>query len=420
MAYIWPLPEGTPVTQPFGSNPNNGYNPSGGHTGTDFGVPIGTPIVAVADGVIDFEGWTSGSPTDNAWWFLSGDMVIVLNAGASAPSFVYGHLSETFVSAGQAVKQGDIIGNTGNTGASTGPHLHFEVLPDGWNFSNGTYGRVDPATYCSGYWNPTTIAPASASSSLAANQRNTSVRTNKRDAPSTTGNILDTFDPGLTLTFNGFVHGESVNGNDIWFVGISGAYIWSGAFDDSSTTGIPDLTPAPAPTPASTSVNANQRVTSAATNQRSAAATSAAIVKTFDADTILDFKGFVHGENVSGNDVWFVGAYSDTYFWSGAFTDASTTALNDLTPAKPIPAPVPQPAPTPVPQPAPIVPTVAPYSFTPDFDFVEYHPADINNLQRASDTPSVVVFPANPEKVVIHQFGTPGVDHNWEYSQSVL
>jgi hypothetical protein len=59
----------------------------------------------------------------------------------------------------------------------------------------------------------------------------------------------------------------------------------------------------------------------------------AELIRWFDPDTIYDFKGFVRREAVNGNDIWFVGRYSDGFAWSGGFTDKSTTGLPDLTDA---------------------------------------------------------------------------------------
>lgn len=151
MGYIWPVdPDVYEVTQEFGNAPNNGVNPPGGHTGRDFATPIGTPIVAVGDGVIDFAGQADWTPNDNPLWMM-GSICIILNCGDAEPDFTYGHLSSVTVAQGERVGQGQVIGYTGNSGISTGPHLHFEALPPGYVLDQWTYGRVDPRRYCSGY-----------------------------------------------------------------------------------------------------------------------------------------------------------------------------------------------------------------------------------------------------------------------------
>jgi murein DD-endopeptidase MepM/ murein hydrolase activator NlpD len=151
MGYIWPVdPDVYGVTQEFGNAPSNGVNPPGGHTGRDFATPIGTPVLAVGDGVIDFAGDADWTPNDNPLWMM-GSTCIILNCGDSEPSFTYGHLSSVAVSAGDRVTQGQVIGYSGNSGISTGPHLHFEALPPGYVLDQWTYGRVDPRRYCNGY-----------------------------------------------------------------------------------------------------------------------------------------------------------------------------------------------------------------------------------------------------------------------------
>lgn len=256
---------------------------------------------------------------------------------------------------------------------------------------------------CLAYLRPTgAVAPAKPVT--AANQRVVGAGVvNYRDGASTAANIKSTFNPGDVLDFKGFVHGENVSGNDIWYVGAyTGGYAWSGGFLDSSTNGLNDLTVAPASGGITPIVSGSQRTTTAITNYRKSPSTSAEILGTFDAGATLNFSAFTHGENVSGNDVWFKGALTGGYVWSGACTDTGT---HDLAQEGATPAPTPAPAPAPTPAPAPEA-----YSFTKDFDFVEYLPANINNVQRAVDYPGVTVFPAKPEKVVIHQFGTVGID----------
>lgn len=89
-----------------------------GHNAIDIGVAQGTPLLASANGkvlVTKMGGYNGGY----------GNMIIIAHAGNVQT--VYAHLKEVYVTAGDIVVQGQIIGATGNTGNSTGPHLHFEV-----------------------------------------------------------------------------------------------------------------------------------------------------------------------------------------------------------------------------------------------------------------------------------------------------
>lgn len=161
----------------------------------------------------------------------------------------------------------------------------------------------------------------------------------ERDAASTSGNVLRTFNPGDTLDFKGFVHGENASGTDVWFVGAyAGNYFSASAFDDGSTNGLKDLTPAPTPAAA---LQPYQRVVGVDTaNYRDAPRTSGNSIQTFHKGDTLNFKGYVHGESVNGTDVWFVGAYTPGYISASVFDNSSTNGLKDITPA-PAPAPAP-------------------------------------------------------------------------------
>lgn len=89
-----------------------------GNNAVDIGCPVGTSIVASADGVVQVarpSGYNGGY----------GQMVIISHSNGSQT--VYAHMSGVYVSQGQSVKQGEVIGATGNTGKSTGPHIHFEI-----------------------------------------------------------------------------------------------------------------------------------------------------------------------------------------------------------------------------------------------------------------------------------------------------
>lgn len=98
------------------------------HTGVDFACKIGTPILAVADGKIE-----------NANWGKSyGNQVVQKVDGGWV---IYAHLNAVRCKPGQRVTKGQIIGESGNSGNSSGPHLHFEMR-DNIRWSAGT--DIDP------------------------------------------------------------------------------------------------------------------------------------------------------------------------------------------------------------------------------------------------------------------------------------
>ncbi|WAC92580.1 M23 family metallopeptidase [Mycobacterium sp. Aquia_213] len=107
---------------------NFGYRWGVLHAGIDLANAIGTPIVAVSDGVVIDSGPTAGY----------GMWVKLLHADGTVT--LYGHINTTLVSVGQHVMAGDQIATIGNRGNSTGPHLHFEVLQGGTE-------RIDPVPW---------------------------------------------------------------------------------------------------------------------------------------------------------------------------------------------------------------------------------------------------------------------------------
>ncbi len=86
------------------------------HPGIDIAAPNGTPVNAPADGIVTTAGRLAGY--GKTLIISHGDEVVTL----------YGHLEGFKVRAGQRIKRGDVIGNVGSTGRSTGPHLHYEVI----------------------------------------------------------------------------------------------------------------------------------------------------------------------------------------------------------------------------------------------------------------------------------------------------
>ena len=125
--FAWPLQSNGNLTSGFGYR----HDPKTGewklHGGTDIAAPTGTPILASADGVVIA-----------AQWHDSYGYYVKIQHNETFAT-LYGHCSALHVTAGQQVKQGQIIADVGETGYATGPHVHFEV------YINGT--RVDAMQY---------------------------------------------------------------------------------------------------------------------------------------------------------------------------------------------------------------------------------------------------------------------------------
>lgn len=118
--YGWPITEGGEISSYYGFR----VDPFGGkygdfHPGVDIAAAYGTPIHAAAAGIVEMAGWNGGY-----------GQYVKLKHGDGHET-AYGHMSAIAATAGQQVQKGDVIGFVGSTGASTGPHVHFEVLTDG-------------------------------------------------------------------------------------------------------------------------------------------------------------------------------------------------------------------------------------------------------------------------------------------------
>lgn len=97
------------------------------HTGLDIAAPTGTPIKVAASGTVTFAG------THKSYGKL-----LVVSHGNGIETY-YGHCSKLYVSAGEQVKQGDVIAAVGSTGNSTGPHLHLEIRINGVAYNPQNY-----------------------------------------------------------------------------------------------------------------------------------------------------------------------------------------------------------------------------------------------------------------------------------------
>lgn len=121
---IFPLPVVATMTSAFGwrTHPISGTRRM--HNGTDFGAPLGTPVLAAYAGEVSHADWSGGY-----------GLMVVLRHLEGTQESRYAHLSDIFVQPGEWVEQGTVIGRLGSTGYSTGPHLHFEwrhLTEQGW------------------------------------------------------------------------------------------------------------------------------------------------------------------------------------------------------------------------------------------------------------------------------------------------
>ena len=120
----WPLAEHTITAGWY-------YSDGSLHRAVDLRAAVGTPVYAAEDGTVDWvQAWNGHSTSGEQSY---GNLVRVRHADYNGGKLqtLYAHLKESKVKYGQAVKEGELIGYSGNSGNSTGPHLHFEVRLSG-------------------------------------------------------------------------------------------------------------------------------------------------------------------------------------------------------------------------------------------------------------------------------------------------
>jgi murein DD-endopeptidase MepM/ murein hydrolase activator NlpD len=113
-AHEWAMP----ITKPVRTS-GFGYRWGRLHAGTDYGVPTGTNLASMSTGTVRFAGVQSGY----------GNLVQIRYWDGTVS--YYGHMSSISVNTGEKVERGQVVGQSGNTGRSTGPHLHLEIHPHG-------------------------------------------------------------------------------------------------------------------------------------------------------------------------------------------------------------------------------------------------------------------------------------------------
>ena len=117
--FTWPFENDQYISSRFGTRVDPISGEIKTHGGTDIAAPLGTPILAAADGVVVTATW------HNSYGYY------VKIKHDDTYSTLYAHCSALYVSVGQTVKQGQVIADCGSTGYSTGPHCHFEVIQNG-------------------------------------------------------------------------------------------------------------------------------------------------------------------------------------------------------------------------------------------------------------------------------------------------
>lgn len=120
----WMKPVNGRYTSGYGYRSHPIYGDGRMHHGVDFANSIGTPVVSAADGVVSYA--STFSTYGNA-------VMVTHSIDGQTYTSLYAHLNSINVSVGQTVSKGQQIGTLGNTGNSTGPHLHFEIHVGGWN-----------------------------------------------------------------------------------------------------------------------------------------------------------------------------------------------------------------------------------------------------------------------------------------------
>lgn len=195
------------ITTEFGvKDPNSLY---GRHTGVDYAKPTGTPVLAPASGKV--VGLTHETYNGNVVHLFDGKYYHRLM-----------HNKSFTVNVGQAVKEGQQVAISDNTGLSTGPHVHWDVatVQNPTSFSQ----FIPPATWLA------TFKPPAPKPKYPRTVTVTVPLLYVRSAPRTSAPLAGskTLKKGVTFVAKGQIAGESINGNNIWLISTLNHYCWSG------------------------------------------------------------------------------------------------------------------------------------------------------------------------------------------------
>lgn len=270
------------------------------------------------------------------------------SAGWGNAKDIYSYWSDKYlekIPRGNAPKLGDIVVMNGQVGGGYG-HTGVVIGIDGQNITiaqqntftqQAVYTGVFNAyvSYITGFLRPK-VAFTVDDQPLQPYQRVASYAAKYRDRADDDGALLQTFTAGDTYDFKGWVRGEEVDGNNVWFVGrYTGGYAWSGAFNDKSTNGLADLN-------VTELLPYQRQVGGSVINYRKTPEIwPDNVIKTFGPGEVLDFDAWTRGTAVDGIDVWFRGKHTGGWSHAGGFTNQTTAGLTEVkltttpTPANP-------------------------------------------------------------------------------------
>lgn len=265
----------------------------------------------------------------------------------------------------------------------------------------GTSGRWFWSGAFAGGANTANLPDLTPAAALGAQQRRTTTELNGRADASVNAELKQTLPAGTVGDFDAWKYGDAVGTENRWARGAhSGDWFSLAYLEPQNVDNLTDLNPA-APTPSAT----NQRAVGAGgANGRTGPGRSYSVAQSLPAGTVGTFDAWTRGEKVEDVDVWFRGALSGNWFWSGGFTNQSTDGLTEIS-----------------------APTTAPPSTTPSGDnplglptHTPFYPdavigldAPLGNAPRGTKGKPPVPAPVIIDQFHLHRTGSSGDDGAW-------